>query len=231
MKKVLLIFLFFYTHCLQSQDCKYFLPFQVGKGVQYQTYNSRGKITGTVDYIIDSIASVDSLSIAFIKYLSLDLKGNEISVMEFKYKCNGTELRIDPISMISPELIEPYRDMDIQIDNEELIVPSLLTINQKLKDAACNIKIFEESRKLAEMNFKCQGRKIISLDSITTPLGVYPCYRISCETSLTVTTSMVPYIVEMNVNEFFSEGTGIIRIENFDRKGKLLGYSLLNKIY
>jgi len=231
MKKCLLLSLLFASIASQSQDCDFFLPFVTGKGVQFQTYNSKGKITGTVDYMIDSIAFADSMKTAFIKYLCVDQKGNEISAMEYRYKCDGTELRIDPASMINPELIEPFKEMDIEVENDELVIPSILEINQKLKDAGCIMKIYEENRKLAEMNFKCVNRKIISMDTVTTSLGTYPCYKISSETSLTVTTTMVPYVVEMNVNEYFSTGIGVVRIENSDKKGKLLGYSVLSKIY
>lgn len=227
----MLLFMLFAPIASKSQNCDFFIPFIAGKGVQFQTYNSRGRITGTVDYMIDSIASADSIKTAFIKYICLDQKGNEISVMEYRYKCNGTELRIDPASMINPELIEPFKEMDIEVENDELVIPSVLKINQKLKDAGCNMKIYEENRKLAEMNFKCVNRKIISMDTVTTTIGVYPCYKISSETYLTVTTTMVPYVVEMYVNEYFSTGIGVVRIENSDKKGKLLGYSVLSKIY
>jgi len=231
MKKTLLVFLLFASFSSQSQNCAFFLPFITGKGVQLQTYNSRGKITGTVDYIIDSVSSADSTKTAFIRSSSLDQKGNEISVMEYRYKCNGTELRIDPLSMINPEHIEPYKEMEFEVENDDVIIPSSMKTNQKLKDAGCLMKIYEENQKRADMNFKCTNRKIISIDSVTTSLGIFSCYKISSETILTVTTMIVPYIVEMNINEYFSENIGVVRVENFDKKGKLLGYSVLSKIY
>lgn len=214
-----------------SQGCVYFLPLQQGKGAQYQVFNFRNNLTGTVEFSIDSIANADGAVFAFVNCRNLDKKGEEIAEWVYEYKCASGVLILDPVFMIGPDILEQYKDKDIETERSGLYISSSLQMGQRLEDGGCLMKIFETNLKLAEMDLRCSDRKVVAMDTVTCPAGIFPCYKIATTTLLTVTTPFLSYTVEMSVNEYFAENIGWVKTENFNTRGKLLGYSLLNRLY
>lgn len=219
-----------FTHAF-SQECVNFLPLNKGKGAQYQIFNSRNNLTGTVEFSIDSIANAAGVIFAYVNCKNLDKKGEEIAEWIYEYKCAAGELILDPVFMIGPDILEQYKDKDIETERSGLYLPSSLQLGQRLEDGGCLMKIFETNQKLADLDLRCSGRKVVAMDTVTSPAGIFPCYKIATTTVLTVTTLFLSYTVEMTVNEYFAENIGWVKSENYNTRGKLLGYSLLSRLY
>lgn len=75
------------------------------------------------------------------------------------------------------------------------------------------------------MTMEMVDRKVEGKESLTTSAGTFDCYVIS------YTTEMKMGLNTMFKNkEWIAEGVGMVKSENYNKNGKLMGYSELTKI-
>ena len=90
-----------------------------------------------------------------------------------------------------------------------------------LKDAEMNMHVDATPMQL---NFilTIYNRKVDAEESLKTPAGTFNCVKISQSQHLKAMISM-----DTNSIEWYAEGVGLVRSESYNKKGKLMGYSLL----
>ena len=76
------------------------------------------------------------------------------------------------------------------------------------------------------MTVTTQNRKVEAEEKITTPAGTFDCLKITYDM-----VSKIGFVkVQGSSVEWYSPGTGTIRSESYNKRGKLTGYSVLEEI-
>ncbi|MEP5613523.1 MAG: hypothetical protein ABJP45_14825, partial [Cyclobacteriaceae bacterium] len=146
--------------------------------------------------------------------------------MTYDAKCQNGEYFLNLESMFS-QLTSQYeaQGMKVSVDNGMSVIPNNLAVGDKLEDVTMTMKMSSAAFNM-NMMITVSDRTVTGKETITTPAGTFDCMILSQKTTtkmgemMTVTTSS---------KEWLSKGVGSVRSENYDKKGKLEGYTLLTK--
>ncbi|TBN00838.1 hypothetical protein EYD45_13510 [Hyunsoonleella flava] len=204
-----------------GQDaCSVYYPFKEGAKFEITNYNKKGKKEGVVKYTVSNIDG----NTATIEAVIFDEKDKEITTTSYDIMCEGNSISIDFKSLISPEMLQQYKDMDIDVSGTNIELPNDLDVGKKLKDANMIMTI-----NMGGMNMKMTmdiiNRTVDSKESVTTSAGTFNCYALSydSEVKMGIKTSFT-------IKEWIAEGVGVVKTESYNKKGKLMGYSELTSI-
>lgn len=208
------------SSCL-SQDCSRFYPFSENVKGELTSYDKKGKIVAVVTYQVKEISSSGGLETATITSEVKDKKGDQIVETSYNITCTGNGISIDFNSIMSPELLEQYKDIEIDVTGTNVELPNNLSPGQTLPDADLNMKLDMGG---LEMNISVMmiDRKVQNKESITTPAGTFECYVI------TYTSKMKMGIGRTGSSkQWVAEGVGLVKQEDYNKKGKLTGSNML----
>jgi len=203
-----------------SQNCSSYYPFKEGAKFQITSFNQKGKKESVMDYEIVSISNNE----ATINTRISDAKGKETTTGSYKMTCNGDGISIDFKSLMSPELLEQYKDMEVDLTGTNIELPNNLSVGQNLKDAQIKMIINMGAMKM-NMNIDMVNRKVNAKESITTEAGTYNCFALSYNTEMKMGLKQ-----SFEIKEWISEGVGVVKTETYNKGGKLMGYSELTSI-
>ena len=110
-------------------------------------------------------------------------------------------------------------NMDIDIDNVQL--PSDLSVGQSLDDGSIVIS----GDLPMTMRVDITDRKVAAKEKVTTPAGTFECYKIT----YTIKTKMMMGR-ESKAAEWIAKDVGLVKSESYKNNGKLMSYSLLTKV-
>ena len=207
------------TISLGQNTCNMYYPFTEGAKFQITGYDKKGKTNSVIDY---SITDVNG-NTATINTKISDKKGKEITTTDYKVTCDNNTISIDFKSLMNPEMFAKYKDMEIDFEGTNIELPNDLSIGKNLKDANMVMTI-----KMGGMNMNMTmdlvNRKVEGQESVSTPAGTFNCYVI------TYTTEMKMGLKSTFKNkEWIAEGVGMVKSENYNKNGKLMGYSELTQ--
>lgn len=216
---VLLTFLSGYGAGLAQDTCSKYYPMQEGTTIQMSMYNDTDKLQGVIDYVVKE-ASGDT---ATMTYEMQDEKGKMISASEYDITCKDDGVSIDMRSLMTPGVMEQYKDMEVDMTGTELVLPNNLSEGQSLPDAEVLMNI-----KMAPLNLKMSSkmfnRKVQSRESVTTPAGTFDCFLITSDNE-----SKMGIKISGSSKLWLSEGVGMVKQETYNKKGKLTGVMLLTE--
>lgn len=197
--------------------CSAYYPFEEGTKFVVTSYNKKGKTESSVKYEVTKASN----NVASLSAKVFDDKNKEITQTGYDVTCDGETISIDFQSLLNPEILKQYKDMDMELTGSNIEFPTNLEVGQDLKDANMNMAIDLSGMK---MNIKLDmvDRKVISKESITTPAGTFDCFV------LTYTTEMKMGVKQrFQIKEWVAKGVGMVRSEHYSKNGKLSGYSEL----
>src|SRR5690606_18716684 len=146
------------------------------EGVKFQitTYDKKDKIAAVINYeIVDFDGNKATMSNDIF-----DNKGKLIITSNYNIYCKDNGVSIDFNSMVSPQIFEQYKDMEIDMTGTNIELPNDLEIGQILADANINMKINMGPVKM-NMSVDMINRKVEGSESVTTPAGTFNCIVIS----------------------------------------------------
>ena len=205
---------------VSQNACSMYYPFKVGAEFEITNFNKKGKKEGVVHYKIISIENNE----ATIETKISDDKGKEITTTSYKIVCNGDSISIDFKSLINPDIYKQYKDMELDITGTNIELPNDLQVGQSLEDASVNMSINMSGIKM-NMTIDMVDRKVNAKESITTPAGTFDCFALSYNSEMKMGMKM-----SYEIKEWIAEGVGLVKSENYNKKGKLTGYSELTSI-
>ena len=206
--------------------CKAYFPLEKGTELTYENYNAKDKLQST-DYfsVTDIIETAESLTIK-VHASSKDKKGEETYASDFEYLCEDGVFKMSMESMMNSEMMEAYKDMEVEITQTELAFPSDATVGQTLPDAEMNIKVSSNGIEVMTMTFRITDRKIEAKESITTPAGTFEAFKFSQSTN----TKMMFMNKTYKSVDWIVENIGSVRSETYSSSGKLENYRILTNI-
>ncbi len=222
MKKLALLFALLLSpvFAFSQSGCSKFYPFKKGVFSEISMYDQKEKLAAIVEYtVVEVNNSGDTASMASkIK----DAKGKMIAESTYDLSCNNNVVSIDFKSMMSPQMLEPFKDMDYEISGQSIDFPNNISVGQTLPDALMDIKI-NMGGMMMNISIAMTDRKVESKEMVTTPAGSYDSYLITYNST----------VKTMGMNEvssskqWISEGVGMVKVENYDKKGKMTGSGIL----
>lgn len=211
-----------------AQECVG-LTMKAGSGFEMNNFDGKGKPTGKLIYKIASVTKEGANTVFTIDMESVDNKGKSELKNNYKMKCDGNVLMLDASSLISKEQMKSFENTEMKFTYDNIEYPAKLAVGQKLKDAS--VKGDGVSGPLA-ITFKMliHNREITAQEKLTTPAGTFDTFKITAD--MTMETKMgMNMKFEMNTVSYRAPGIiWDVKTETY-RKGKLMAYSELSKIY
>ena len=205
-----------------GQECKMYYPAEEGTEIEITDYDKKDKVTGkSVQKIISKEIDGDNITLVIYQE-STDDKGESLVSGEFEIRCEAGVFYIDMRSFLDENTMSAYEGMEIEIEADDMTIPSGLIAGQALPDASIVATVSNQGVKMISIKIFITNRKVEAIEDITTPAGTFECYKFTYD----VLTKMV-IKVEGHVSQWISEDVGAVRTENYSKKGKLQGYSVL----
>jgi hypothetical protein len=213
------ICIFWSVNLLGQDKCSKYYPLEKGTSFQLTMLDNKDKTTGIIDYLVKEYSD----NTATLSYEMHDEKGKLIATSEYGITCNDDGVSIDFNSLAAPGMLEQYKDMEVDISGSDLIIPNNLAVGQTLPDAnmLMNVKMSPINIK---MNFDILNRKVEGKETITTSAGIFNCFIISYDHE-----SKMGIKISGSAKQWLAEGIGMVKQETYNKKGKLIGSTLLTK--
>jgi hypothetical protein len=235
MKKIFILFaaIVLYTGNLAYSQCNNYYNLDEDTEFEMTSYDPKGKEEGKMSNKVIKMDQAGNNYTATIKSSLFDKKGKMVQEGEYDMICKDGVMEIDMQRFIPQESLKAMGggDAKLVIDGNTLQIPSSLSVGQTLKDGTIELKM--EAGQGGMMTFNTvvniKNRKVAGKEQITTPAGTFDCFKITYEVESVSRIMGMNMTNSMSSIDYLSEGTGMIKTENFDKKGKLSGYTLLTK--
>ncbi|MEM7085535.1 MAG: hypothetical protein AAF489_05090 [Bacteroidota bacterium] len=213
-----IVICFFSSTVFAQSNCSKFYPFSEGAVTELTMYDKKGKVAGIVQHAVKGVSSTGTTDVATMTQILKDKKGEEITTSEYDISCTDGLVSIDFKSLSRSEMLKAMGDFETEITGTNLDLPNDLSVGQSLPDAGVNIKINMSGINM-NMDTTITERQVVGQESITTPAGTFECY---------VMTSTITFKMGMSKSkQWIAEGVGVVKTEDYNKKGKLQGSSLL----
>lgn len=220
---IILVALFTYQVC--AQNCSVFMPLQEGQKMEYTNYNHKDKVQGKTETTVMSRSeSAQGISASIKSDVFLDEEKS--ATTEYELQCKKGVLYMDMDVMIPENTFDAFKNMEIKIDGDLLEFPTELNEGDRLKDATMNISVAMQGMPISEMKMNITNRTVEKKEQITTPAGPFDCVKISYN----VVSEIGSLKMSTKTIQWYSDGIGMVKSEEYDKNGKLQGYSLLTKL-
>ena len=219
--KLITVILLLFVLVGYTQECNSYYPMKEGLSAQITSYDKKGKTAAVVDYQISDVREESGQKVAKITSTVKDEKGELIATSNYDVTCSGDVVSIDFKSMMSPQLIEQYKDMDFEITGNNIEIPNNLNVGDKLPDSN-----MEMTMKMAGMNMKMnvamKERSVTGKESVTTPAGTFDCVVITYTSEFKMGMTR-----NGTAKQWLSKGVGMVKQEDYNDNGKLTSSSVL----
>jgi len=226
MKKTVLFLILAFSQAflLTAQDCAFYYPQNQGAKLEYTSFDSKDKVTGSSIQVVKELNEAGNTVSALIEVQTFDKKGKEMGTKEYQVKCEDGVYSVDMKSFMDPATMAAYEEMDVKVSNENLEIPTNLNVGDQLEDGTLDISVYSEGMKIMGMSTDITQRKVEAKEQVTTDAGTFDCYKITY--TITVKTM---FTVRMEAADWIAEGIGTVKSETYSR-GKTVGYTLLTEI-
>ncbi len=230
MKKTTLLFvtliLFVASYVKAQENCFEYFPQK--KGVSYETksYDKKDKLTGTeVQTLTDRMQEGNREQVNF-EIKSTNPESDTTIVSEISIICEDGKVYFDLSGHLNKEQVAAYEGMDIEIDADNVEFPKNPVAGQSLGDGSVVAKVTNNGSLIMTLTVNITNRKVDIIENITTPAGTFNCVKISYDSEI----EMGFMSMKTSGADWYSKGTGVVRSESYNKKGKLTSYSILTKI-
>ncbi len=209
-----------------AQNCEAYIPWQVGKKITTEDYDAKDKLNGSSTSQVIAINELVDKTEVVVETESFDKKGESQGKAQLSYYCTGEVFQVDMKSMLNQQQMAGYEGMTIEYTMENMSYPKAMAAGMSLKDGFVEAVISNEGMKLMTMRVDVTNIKIEAVESVTVPAGTYTAYKISSE----IVTKTGFVTINMKSVQWMVAGIGAVRTESYNKKGTLMGYSVMSKI-
>lgn len=218
---ILTVLAFIAVGQVNGQDCGFY---NLSKGTKlgYQNLDAKGKATGTSQLSCLDVIKSGSSVVYKIHSTFLDEKNKETMVQDYDMRCDDGNFYIDMKNMLNPATMAGVKDMEVNINSEDMYYPKNLQVGAVLPDASITVTAASNGVALMNISISVTNRKVVGTESVTVPAGTFECLKITYN----VETKML-FKINATVSEYLNKGVGNVKSESFDKKGKLVGSTVL----
>ena len=219
------IFVLALSMATNAQDCFKYFPQKEGTRMETTHYDKKDKETSTAIMTILKKTNTSGEQRIDLRVESTSEGMDSTIANEFAYICKNGKTYVDMSSYMGNELSK-YQGMEVEIDAGKLEIPNNPKAGQTLSDGTVTASISNSGVPFMKITIRIFNRKVEKLETITTSAGTFNCFKLTQNSE-----SKVAFMkVKGSTVEWYAEKVGIVRSESYDKKGKLLSYSVLTKI-
>ena len=220
---ILVLLLFVSTTSLFAQDCSAYYPFKEGTTFELTSYDKKDKLVSVVKYKMASVVTNGNVITATVEVEIFNDKKESVVQSSYHMTCEENKVSIDFKSLIDSEMLTKYQDMEIDFTGTDMIIPNDLSVGNTLPDSDVLMTIKMTPMQM-KMSVKMLNGKVEKQEKITTPAGTFDCYVISFETEFKMGIKR-----RGKTKQWLAKGIGIVKSEEYNKKGKVISKSLLTK--
>ncbi len=226
MKKFVLQFVFILSVItVHAQMCDGYYPSTVGQSWEVTNYNARDKVESVQKNTVLSAEQSDGGLLVTISATTYDNSSKELSSHQFTTFCKDGSFSVDMKAFLDPGTMQS-EDIQLEIEASNMDIPTKVEVGQKLPDSWMKISMqMEGMPNMMSQSINIKNRIVEGFETITTPAGTFNCVKISYDTEL-----KTMFTIKAKTIAWYAIGAGVVRMENFDSKGKPQSYSLLTKL-
>ncbi|MCX6233838.1 MAG: hypothetical protein NT175_03825 [Bacteroidetes bacterium] len=205
-----------------AQECEAYFPMKEGSYLEMKNYDEKNKLTGTVkNTVIKKEVQGNTITVT-VDVKCFDEKDKESFTNQVQMYCKDGVFYMDMKNFLDKQSMESMKDMQVTVESDNMEIPSNMQPGQTLKDAFITFTMQMGSMKMVAFSVKIMNRKVEAVEDITVPAGTFTCYKLSqdmeTKSGIKMTSSSVSW---------YAKDVGVVRSETFDKKGKMMGYSVL----
>ncbi len=228
MKSVKVVFVILlsliFTGIGKAQDCGYY-AMSKGMILGYQNFDAKDKLTGTRRTTCLDIENRGGAIVYKVKSEFADAKNSNPSSQEFEMRCENGMFYMNMQDFVDPKSMESFKDMEVSIDSKDMVYPPGLSAGMALQDASITITGASGGISMLNMLVNITNRKVVAIETITVPAGTFECYKITYD----VETKLI-FKFSTSVTEYINMGVGNVKTITYDKKGKLMGTTMLHEV-
>ncbi len=227
---ILSCLLFFFALKAHAQCNNSFYPMEEDHYYEVEVYDKKDKLQAKQQYTIAAVQKTSSGFEATVSSKTLDRKGEMIGEGDFTVICEGGQLKMDMQRLLtSLSQLQNTQGMNVEIEGNHIIIPSSLSVGETLPESTTTITLGMEGTAMTmnTTSVTIRDRTVAAQEEVTTPAGTFPCYKITYVMNATMKTMGISREMVYTGTEWLSEGVGMVRNEQYDKKDKLSSYSVL----
>jgi len=215
----------------QAPTCPPLASVTIGTALAYQTFDGKNRLLNTSRYSVISNRIESGYQTMYMDEEVMDARGRLQVKGEHVIRCQDNVLYYDMTKMVPPEALVGAETSEVRTDRNLLRIPTQLELQQILPDATVSMEVGPEaSGDLMTIDFTISNRKVVANDSLRTAAGTFYTTLIEQKTTTRSKVFMIRKTLELQEKVWYDLSRGIlVRKEEFDKKGKMTGYTILTQ--
>lgn len=223
-----------------TADCAHPFGLREGQNLEYQLLNSRGKVTGVWRYRVLSISSDTTTAKkqraivttrVRLKSGHYDLQNQVLAQQDLTYFCRNDTVFTDGVGIINYDGLKSFRDRKLAFEGTPVAWPNQPTAGSNLAAGGVTVQVSSPSVAIAKVKTTLRQRTVRpGKVSVTVPAGNFSCYVVESQREL-ATQARTDLILKSGGREvdYYDPTAGIVKVEYYDKKGKLVQTRVLAK--
>jgi len=206
-----------------AQDCTLYFPADEGAVLELEHFDNKGKLAGsTLQKIVRKETSGSSMFLT-VQNTIKDSKGEELMDTEMTFECRDGVFYFDMNNYLSGESMAAFESLEFKIEGDNLEFPPGIKEGDVLKDG--QIRMIVEQMPALNTTTTIMNRTVEAVETVSTGAGTFECFKISYDIE---TKAMMTF--RAKGIEWIAKDVGLVRSENYNKKGKLTGYTELSRL-
>ncbi len=217
------LFVWIFIPLTEAQECRLYFTDETGVIREMKSYDQRDRLQSVTRHeIIDRVERGDDITLT-VRASYLDEDEEEFYNVDLELVCEDGIFKFDMKNFLDPETMAGYEEMGIEVTADDLHYPARMNVGDNLPDASIQMVITSNGMTILTTTVSLTDRKVEAMEKVETEAGVFNCYKISYNTG-----TKAGFInVSGSAVEWVADGVGVVRNENYNRRGRLTGYSVL----
>jgi hypothetical protein len=207
-----------------AQDCFKYFPQKEGTKMEITSYNDKDKVTGVAVYTILKKTKTDAEERLHLRIESKSKDSDSVFTQEFDYICKDGKMYVDMKSYLGN--LGAYNSMQVEINADKIEIPSNPTAGQTLQGGEVLATVTNNGIPFMKIGITLSNRKVEKFEDITVSGKSYKCFKITQDSE----TRMSVVKIKGSSAEWIAENAGVVRSEQYDKRGNRTSYSLLTKL-
>lgn len=214
---------------IQAQKC-IGVSVKAGMGFEMTNYNAKDKPTGKILYTIKEVTSDNGTTVMKMELQSFDAKDRPQMTNSYQCRCKGNEIMIDMTAMMASQENPMLKDAQMTFTSNDLIYSDNYTVGSMLKDASLSGQGTMGGGMTLSYGMALKNRKVAGKESLSVPAGTFNVYKVTSDMTISNKTIVNLSFDFQTVSYRAPEVLWDIKTETY-RKDKLMGYSVLSKLF
>lgn len=192
-------------------------------------YKADGTPAGTGTSEVTKVYTSGDSTIAILNSVYTDAKKNEPHASEMKLACVNGIFIVDMSGMMNNIAAQSGHDFKMVCTGNMVGYKSSYTVGEKLDSINMKMDMYNNGAVMMTTNVRVYNRVVESYSDLTTPAGVFKCYKISYMSAGTTTMrgKTFPGSKPTKSVMYYCPKAGMVKMETYGADDKLFSYSQL----